>query len=1655
MKFFVKIAIFLSVILLMALMTTAVLAAEVPDAVVYVDALNGDDGNDGLTEATAVKTIKPAYNALANAMDAKGLKSDSSATGKIVFVTDYVYKEFTSTAIQKDFGVAHTYRVILEGKTPITSLQFHAIKQSYVGMMGPTTIQYLNMRLTDNTQNIYVSVHGRGGSDLIIGEGVTTSDNPDRRLTLSGGPYFTTSKACYLEINSGDWRNVYAGCYHKKLTGNAELVMNGGSVARLGSTYTGSVTGDVDITVNGGTIGLLQPTANASGSVGGKVTITLKNCTVTDAVENLGTVGSYAIHVTGDRVAFTYAGEVNLTDITASKLFLGSNTRVVFSEAVTGPVAVTVDKAVRYNVPYVTAPSSTSDNAFTFAQKTMTATVSGSTKSWLNTDESNFTGLVLKAPKEFTVKLYTGTKDGSLVTPDKTETVDGIKYQYYANIMGNYRYVTSRSGYYTLTKAVWMSEEKSLAKTVIDASSGKMDGIGWEPSTVKDYSDECHENIIPEDEKALWWNDYSPLLVSPYFTTTHAEHRATTQDEMESFLASLDDANDNMYIYSLGKSAVYGMDIPIVIFTKVDLSGAKTLEEAAALIRADNKLVIHYQAQIHGNEPAGGEAALNTIARLDGDWGNGLLDTINCYVIPRLNPDGSKDYTRANAMGVNVNRDMVLATTSESAAIRRACDLFEPDVNLDGHEYTYTPQNTSGNYVDLMCSSGINGNYSEAYIEINEIIARNHYQKFYDYGMQPGYYTNKANSYSAATNSGYHSTRGALHFLMESRGIGGGNYNMTRRVVAHMIVTESIFEYAAQNHKTITSLVDAERERFARLGATYEQEDVILLKFKDTLLEEYAHLMTNWNCVSGKATSVTNKVPIFYREAQEGKTRVRPTAYVFPDGEAWTQNVLDCLDANGVKYYNVPAGTMLQLRQMIGVIDAADMGAEAYYGFENGCYVVPMNQYCCLLISYIFEADICGYSPEEGYGSLTQMSVIPSLDNCFPVYYYVHDLEADGTVATYTAAPAPTGLYTIAPSYVGGTGSIAGLDPNRTYAYRSSKSAEYTVVSGVTAIENLSVGKWLVRYADVDAACADAVFEFSYGDIKEIVVYVDQTVGADTNDGFTEEKPVATIEAAVAALADMANENIACKVVFLSDYTLGTSAYTFPSHSFPVTYTGKTADIAIIKTGGTSQDGAVVALAGPSTFEYITIQNSTTSSYNNFCCNGYKTVFGLGVTCTPNSKGKNYMLSAGGYSSARNCTSTDLTVLSGDWNMIYAGGYIGSVKGDAKLTVRNANVVGQIMAGYSGAITGSITYDIANTTADGIYLGLAKTNSVGGDITATIGEGTDVNFLYAGNRDSGNVTGTVHVIVQGADLSDAALYGTCKTSGTVGKSILTNRGSTLGTVTGFTEINTQSYTGIYYICKGDEVIQTCYTFAEAAAAAGEGTYIRLGSDATDTATVAGDVYVDLNGFDLSGITVTGTFYGMDSTTDGYSCDKVGTLTLQSGTVAVHFKSAVTGSVKRYMAIEADGSYSFHRFYLAVTHLTVRPDTAGVGYKAVFYGDDMVIAKLQGFGFNMRLGANASKQVTGSTIVSGKTVTLRIDNYDVEKYGETELRASAVLILKDGTVIESTVCTMTLRSMVETISANYTAFATEQLALLKTWLQKYAIVKDWAAENLLK
>lgn len=234
----------------------------------------------------------------------------------------------------------------------------------------------------------------------------------------------------------------------------------------------------------------------------------------------------------------------------------------------------------------------------------------------------------------------------------------------------------------------------------------------------------------------------------------------------------------------------------------------------------------------------------------------------------------------------------------------------------------------------------------------------------------------------------------------------------------------------------------------------------------------------------------------------------------------------------------------------------------------------------------------------------------------------------------------------------------------------------------------------------------------------------------------------------------------------------------------------------------------------------------------------------------------------------------------------------------------------------------------------------------------------------------------------------------------------------------------------------------------------------LSADANVTLELQQDLYVDLNGFDLTGTMKCNGFkvYGLDSTTNSYTCQSVGYFkcTDEGGEAVVpqnHFKDAET--LRRYMTVEDENGYSFHRFYLGITHISLKPTTVGVGYKAVFYGDEMVAANLDSFGFTMCLEGNdpicASK--AGESFVSGKTVTLRVDNFNVERYGETKLYASVMLKLKDGTVIESASCQMTMRSLVETLNANYTALTAEQIAAVAELIKKYGIIQTWKVENL--
>lgn len=241
--------------------------------------------------------------------------------------------------------------------------------------------------------------------------------------------------------------------------------------------------------------------------------------------------------------------------------------------------------------------------------------------------------------------------------------------------------------------------------------------------------------------------------------------------------------------------------------------------------------------------------------------------------------------------------------------------------------------------------------------------------------------------------------------------------------------------------------------------------------------------------------------------------------------------------------------------------------------------------------------------------------------------------------------------------------------------------------------------------------------------------------------------------------------------------------------------------------------------------------------------------------------------------------------------------------------------------------------------------------------------------------------------------------------------------------------------------------QTYASFAEALAA---GNTVRMLQNVTNETAVRldRDLYLDLNGCELSGLDLNGyKLYGFDSATDRYNDTNAGVLSGITGTPERRYEGA-----RRYLAVEADGSYSFHRFYVGITKLSLKPSTTGFGYKAEFYGDKTVQALVAGCGYELWLTDNE----TVSKIKEGFTdkLTLRLQNFDVEKYGTVPVNAQVFMTLTDGTVLTSKTCSYSMQDMLKQLDQNMDALTAQQLLLVRQMCEKYPVTESWGIDKLL-
>ncbi|MBR5569668.1 MAG: hypothetical protein IKW10_02110 [Oscillospiraceae bacterium] len=243
-----------------------------------------------------------------------------------------------------------------------------------------------------------------------------------------------------------------------------------------------------------------------------------------------------------------------------------------------------------------------------------------------------------------------------------------------------------------------------------------------------------------------------------------------------------------------------------------------------------------------------------------------------------------------------------------------------------------------------------------------------------------------------------------------------------------------------------------------------------------------------------------------------------------------------------------------------------------------------------------------------------------------------------------------------------------------------------------------------------------------------------------------------------------------------------------------------------------------------------------------------------------------------------------------------------------------------------------------------------------------------------------------------------------------------------------------------------------YATVAAAVANANGETVTLLADSQEQISVSGDLQLDLNGYSLAELTVTdGVLYGKDASTDDYDCaDGYGKILNFIGEYV---------SEEGYVAVNEEGVVSFHRYDLAITHQSLSTGNKGVGYKAVFYGDAKVVAQLdteEAFGFSLQLDqfSPVERWKGASDFQSGKPLTLRVNNYDAENYGEAPLYATVQIKLYDGTVLESESYSSNLRQMVEAVNAEIGNYSQAQIKALGSWIVTSEAMQSWTVNSIL-
>lgn len=429
------------------------------------------------------------------------------------------------------------------------------------------------------------------------------------------------------------------------------------------------------------------------------------------------------------------------------------------------------------------------------------------------------------------------------------------------------------------------------------------------------------------------------------------------------------------------------------------------------------------------------------------------------------------------------------------------------------------------------------------------------------------------------------------------------------------------------------------------------------------------------------------------------------------------------------------------------------------------------------------------------------------------------------------------------------------------------------------------------------------------------------------------------------------------------------------------------------------------------------------------------------------AKGKTLHLCLNGYDIIGGTAVTRIFNIYGTLNLCDHKNADGSFNGDVISNYEGTNTsTGRVFYVQNSATNGSGTFNM--------YGGNLKSNS--STKNGGIGGVCYIMNLYGGTISGGTATGLGGNLRLEADNAVFTMYGGVISGGNA--------------PTGGNIQNAKTKAKIYLyggqITDGDVYTASDLTLGnvtcDSICCVTEGMNIDLTGDCNANLSVEATVYLNLNGCTLTGnATGEGTLYAYDSATDDYDSGDMGRIT---GTVSCglphNFQGSqdTIGSLNRYLTVADETGYSFHRFYVGITKLSLAPNVAGMGYKAVFAGSQQVKDSLEGFGYNLWVTENrvVTRSMTAQQFVSMQDVTLRLNNVMRQSnslqtnLANAELPVNATVYMTlNGQTISSAQQSYTLRQLVTMAYESYESYTTNQQNAIRDMLNKYTqVVETW-------